>query len=223
MDYSYLYGSIQFSEKMLKEIGFTKENDVYSYQKAINDHFYIILTVSKEQIFAKVFDLDFDEEYLPFSNKSSSGKMVSSIRKQVEGMVKELLKPCMIDHSMKEKVLTYVKEKYGTDPEYPWEDCNATLKTNNSHKWYGLLMDIPYSKLQKDSLNDSIIHAINIKCDKEMIQTLIDYQHFFPAYHMNKTYWITILLNQTLDESLLYKLIDQSYALVEKQKKPRFF
>ena len=41
---------------------------------------------------------------------------------------------------------------------------------------------------------------------------------FFGAYHMNKTYWFTILLDQKLSWKQLQKLIDESYRLVSAGK-----
>ena len=58
----------------------------------------------------------------------------------------------------------------------------------------------------------------NLKNRPEFIQELIDYKCFYPAYHMNKTYWFTILLDQKLSWKQLQKLIDESYRLVSAGK-----
>ena len=112
-------------------------------------------------------------------------------------------------------LLDYVKEKYGTIPEEPWEDNNhATIKTSNSKKWYGIFMYIPYKTLGLDKSGK--IDVLNVKLNPELIQSLIDKKHFFPAYHMNKKYWITILLDSDMDMDLVKSLIDESFKLVEK-------
>ena len=40
--------------------------------------------------------------------------------------------------------------------------------------------------------------------------------HIFPAYHMNKNNWITIWLDETLPNGLIFELIKKSYLLSAK-------
>ena len=62
------------------------------------------------------------------------------------------------------------------------------------------------------------VWAVNLKADSEQIPQLVDQKSIFPAYHMNKKYWITILLTAVTDFEKLCDLTCQSYALVEKKK-----
>lgn len=77
-------------------------------------------------------------------------------------------------------------------------------------------MHIPYRSLGIDV--DGMTDVCNLKNRPEFIQELIDYKCFYPAYHMNKTYWFTILLDQKLSWKQLQKLIDESYRLVSAGK-----
>lgn len=49
-----------------------------------------------------------------------------------------------------------------------------------------------------------------------MIKELIKIDGFYRAYHMNKKSWISIILDNTLDNEIIYSLIDQSYNNVNK-------
>lgn len=49
-----------------------------------------------------------------------------------------------------------------------------------------------------------------------MIKELIKMDGFYRAYHMNKKSWISIILDNTLDNEIIYSLIDQSYNNVNK-------
>ena len=42
---------------------------------------------------------------------------------------------------------------------------------------------------------------------------------FFPAYHMNKEHWISILLDRPELDGSIKKLLQMSYELTEKNKK----
>ncbi|MCR0350613.1 MmcQ/YjbR family DNA-binding protein [[Clostridium] innocuum] len=46
----------------------------------------------------------------------------------------------------------------------------------------------------------------------------MDHVCYFPAYHMNKTYWFSVLLDQKLSWEQLQRLIDESYQLVNEAK-----
>ncbi|MFN5335180.1 MAG: MmcQ/YjbR family DNA-binding protein [Bacteroidota bacterium] len=59
----------------------------------------------------------------------------------------------------------------------------------------------------------------NVKCNPERALQLRDeYISIIPGYHMNKKHWNTIILDGTVPSSLIYELIDHSYALVSAKK-----
>ena len=57
--------------------------------------------------------------------------------------------------------------------------------------------------------------SINLKCNPEKaIELRESYQGIQPGYHMNKTHWNTVYLNEDVSDQLLVELIDHSYELV---------
>ncbi len=59
--------------------------------------------------------------------------------------------------------------------------------------------------------------SINLKCDPEDAQVLrSQFEAIIPGYHMNKDHWNTIVLDGSLPEDLVTKLIEDSYYLVAK-------
>ena len=62
------------------------------------------------------------------------------------------------------------------------------------------------------------INVINLKAEPSEIAALVDNKVVFPAYHMNKKHWITVLLSNNLPEKKLFGLIDRSYDLVTSKK-----
>lgn len=69
----------------------------------------------------------------------------------------------------------------------------------------------------------SIPPWINLKANPSDVVNLIEtYEFIFPGYHMNKKYWITVVLVDNISDSLLKRLIDNSYLeVVEKLPKYR--
>lgn len=118
-----------------------------------------------------------------------------------------------------QSVFEYVKKKYNTDPDYPWNDSNVVLRHSDSRKWYAVVMKVRADKLGMSGTN--LVEVMNVKCDPALISVLRTKEGFFPAYHMNKDSWISILLDERVSEQEVKQLLDLSYELTQTEKKAR--
>ena len=180
---------------------------------------YAVFVIAGKSFEVNVFDADTDEEYLPFNVLDNITGFVTGIREQVEDLVQEIKEKCLLNSNMKLRLMEYCERKFGTEPEAPWEDSPDayTFKTAKRNKWYALFMTIPYKSL--GLVAKGTLDVVNIKLPPAKVLDLIDRVHFYPAYHMNKKHWITIVLNKEVDEPLVQQLLEESYGLVEKLKK----
>ena len=114
----------------------------------------------------------------------------------------------------REEIYEYVKKQYGTVPEYLWKESpeSAVLRHKNG-KWYAVLMQVEKSRLGLDG--NTKIDIINVKCDPDMVGLLTQTYGFLPGYHMNKKYWITMLLDGTVSEAKILDFLDMSYDLID--------
>lgn len=121
--------------------------------------------------------------------------------------------------SQRERLLRYAAENYGTTPEYPWDGTPdaAVLRHPGNQKWYGLLMRIPVGKAGTCAGRNGGHPQCEVQSPGDRLAPAK--ARIFPAYHMNKTHWITILLDGTLPEPELFWLLDESYTLT--MPKPR--
>lgn len=120
----------------------------------------------------------------------------------------------------REELTQYILETYNADQDYPWVKYpNFTVFRHESNKkWFALIMDISRSKLGLQG--DEIIDVVNLKCDPILIGMLRQEKGFYPAYHMNKTSWITAALDGIVPDDKLKMLLDMSFdATAEKVKK----
>ena len=61
------------------------------------------------------------------------------------------------------------------------------------------------------------LYQINLKCDPQQAVMLRDiFSAVKPGYHMNKTHWNTVLLDGSLPQGEIERMIDHSYTLVVK-------
>lgn len=115
--------------------------------------------------------------------------------------------------SYRQDVLDFAAKQYGTEPEYLWASAPdyAVLRHQN-RKWYGLIMDVPREKL--GLAGPERVDILNVKCDPHMIGSFRRRNGFLPAYHMNRSHWLTILLDGTADKETICSLLDMSYDLI---------
>ena len=122
-----------------------------------------------------------------------------------------------MDELKREEIYEYVKKQYGTVPEYLWKESpeSAVLRHPNG-KWYAVLMKVEKSKLGLEG--DTKVDIIDVKCDPDMVGLLTETYGFLPGYHMNKKYWITMLLDGTVSEAKILDFLDMSYDLIDGKK-----
>ncbi len=109
---------------------------------------------------------------------------------------------------------TFIHENFGgIAQDWPWEDTPeyTVFRHAGSRKWFALIANVKYQTLGIDSPGN--VDFINLKCDPDLIETLVHEPGILPAYHMNKRHWVTLLLDDTCDADKIKSLIDLSYRL----------
>ncbi len=127
----------------------------------------------------------------------------------------------MTDCLQRERIIQYAKDRFGTEVEYLWADIpkGAVLRHSASKKWYGLIMDVSSAKLGLPG--DGTVDVLDIKCSTIMIGSLLSEKGFFPAYHMNKNHWISILLDDSVPDDQIFLLLELSYDSVAPRRGKR--
>ena len=118
-------------------------------------------------------------------------------------------------------ILKYAEKNYKAKPEHLWEKYPGygVLRHRENKKWYAVLMDIPQNKVGLEG--EEAVDILDVKCEPDMVVSLSLQQGFFPAYHMNKKHWITIILDGTVADHEIYNLLDMSYELTQTKAKAR--
>ena len=114
--------------------------------------------------------------------------------------------------------LTYCQNTYGTVADYPFDDDfeTAVLRHRDTRKWYAIAMRVSRRKFGFDS--DEVIDVVNLKLPTEMFGSFGAADGVYPAYHMNKLHWISVLLPDAPDDTVQF-LVDVSYESTKLKKK----
>ncbi|MCB1080704.1 MAG: MmcQ/YjbR family DNA-binding protein [Chlamydiia bacterium] len=104
----------------------------------------------------------------------------------------------------------YCLKKKGVQETYPFDDSALVMKVVG--KMFCLTNVKP---LTINSVEEKAFHHISVKCDPEMGDDLKrNHKDIIPGWHLNKTHWISLLMEGNLKDDMIKMLIDHSYDLV---------
>ena len=100
-------------------------------------------------------------------------------------------------------LLTEIERRYGVVPEYLWRDAPdyAVFRHAENRKWFA-------------------VWVLNVKALPENLVILRGMDGVLPAYHMNKSHWLSLHL-AALSDAVILDLLDDSFQLTRKKFKPR--
>ena len=206
-----------FSKEQLKSFGFKEEVDKLVYKKEILDsNFLIEIVFANNQLTIEVYDLEFDEIYSLFSVDSAVGETVQNIRENVEKLLSLILGLADESGKISSEIIDYCNNKYGGNRVNPFKKYPDILAlVNEKNKWYALFLDVDYNKLNKNTDITTKVKILNVKYPTDKILEIIDNKNIFPAYHMNKKHWISIVIDKNIKLETIKELIGISYSLVK--------
>jgi len=118
----------------------------------------------------------------------------------------------------KQTFLTHCLNTYGTSPDHPFDEDfqTAVLRHADNQKWYAIVMRVSRRKFGFDS--DEVIDVVNLKLPIEMFGSFGAADGVYPAYHMNKLHWISVLLPDVPDD-MVWFLVNVSFEATKSSKK----
>ena len=118
----------------------------------------------------------------------------------------------------KQSFFRHCLSSYGTSPDYPFDENfeTAVLRHADNRKWYAIVMRASRRKFGFDS--DEMIDVVNLKLPTEMFGSFGAADDVYPAYHMNKLHWISVLLPDAPEEIVQF-LVNVSFEATKVPKK----
>lgn len=115
----------------------------------------------------------------------------------------------------REKLFEYIKSEYGVSGEFPWKKWPeyAIFRHVENSKWFAVFLVVSRSKFGLE--DEENMEILNLKLDPILIYSLRQEEGIYPAYHMNKEYWVSVDIATYPDDNL-YDLIEMSYNNTKK-------
>ena len=215
-----IFKAYQFNSKKAKEYGFIENQGVWTYSSTIlQGDFLMMVTVEEGDLSFQVYDQETGDLYPQVHMESMRGTFVGSVREACLEVLYSIRKACFEVQEFlcpqTKRIMALVQEKYGNQLEYLWEKSpdTAVLRHEDNQKWYAILMRIPWDRLDKG--RDGLVESVNLKHDQ--VADLLSLMGIYPAFHMNKRYWISLPLDDTLTDEKVLELFEKSYFLTSKK------
>lgn len=203
------------SQATLAEWGF--ENGQVRYV-LVEGEFELHMTLSDQELELVVYDLAMEEPYTLFEVASASGALVTALRQQVDEIINRILGQQVQDNPLVERLVDHVATTYGLAPAHPFKRHPEIIgfKVPTVDKLFGIFLPVDYCRLDKTSSRTDQVLVLNLKGQPDHILERIDKCRYFPAYHMNKKHWFSVLLDAQTDWDQLTSMLAESYRLVKK-------
>lgn len=212
-----IFQRAQVDFNQLANYGFKKSGNSWLCTKTFmsGDFKAVVRVDANGNVSGDVYETDSDEIYIPLRVESMAVGFAGTVRKEYEKILEDIKAHCCylnyFIHPQANRLSSKIYERYGDKPVFPWNDFSGgVFKNPNNGKWYALIMNIDFAKLDKK--RSGKVEVVNIKLNEDKILELHKQEGFYPAYHMNKKNWISIVLNDTVSDDMLFILLDESHA-----------
>ena len=215
-----IFKSYQFNQEKARAYGFVESSGVWTYSCMIlQGDFVMTVSITADNVNFQVFDQEMGDLYPQVHMESMTGSFVASVREACLEILYQIRKACFEIQDFicpqTKRIMIQVQEKYGNQLEYLWEKSpdTAVLRHESNKKWYAVLMRISWDKLEKG--REGLVEAVNLKHDQ--VADLLSQKGIYPAFHMNKRYWISVALDDTLSDKMVLELIEKSWNSTSKK------
>ena len=215
-----IFKAYQFNKEKAHTYGFVENQGVWTYNTTIlQGDFLMMVTVEDGDLSFHVYDQETGDLYPQVHMESMRGTFVGSVREACLEELFDIRKACFEVQEFlcpqTKRIMVLVQEKYGNQLEYLWEKSpdTAVLRHEDNQKWYAILMRISWDRLDKG--REGLVEAVNLKHDQ--VADLLSQKGIYPAFHMNKSYWINVPLDDKLSDQQILDLIKTSWDLTRKK------
>ena len=215
-----IFKSYQFNKEKARDYGFVENGEVWTYScQILQGDFIMTVSITTDNVSFLVFDQETGDLYPQVHMESMRGSFVGSVREACLEILYQIRKACFDVQDFicpqTKRIMTQVQEKYGNQLEYLWEKSpdTAVLRHEDNQKWYAVMMRIPWDKLENG--REGLVEAVNLKHDR--VADLLSNKGIYPAFHMNKRYWLSLVLDDSLQDEEVIELIERSWNLTVKK------
>ena len=206
-----MFDKYKLVKQKLIPYGFQENKDEFILKKLIkNGEFEFTIRIMKGNVTLQLVDTDFGDEF----SLDRQGSFSAELNAECEKILLDLREKCFEKQwfifAQVNRLAKLINEKYGVIPEFLWDKTPdfGVFRNHQTKKWFGLVGNIAKNKITGDQTDEVEILNLNLK---GRITEFNNKVGIYPAYHMNKKNWVSIILDDTLTDDDIMWLIDISF------------
>ena len=217
-----IFKNKKFVSEKLEHFGFVNQDGRFIYSTEIVDGLFClnIQIYENKVIKTELVEKETNEVYY-LHLTDAEGTFLGKVREEYFAILNSVVEKCCENNIFKEDytnaLIEYIRKKYGDKLEYLWEkspDCAISRRKDNK-KWYLVILTVGKDKFGFETTEK--VEVLNIRADKESVPYLMDHSNIYPAYHMNKKNWISVILDGTVPLDEIFSFVDESYVIAGKR------
>lgn len=212
------FANYLFRPEALMAYGFSPRDGKLAFVQSLPEDCLEIVLTYDGALSGRIMDLSMGEEYVSYRVTGATGYS-AGIRQKFIDLLLDIREKCCRNQYFKSpqarRINEFIAAVLGGAPEFLWEKfpSYAAFRHGSSKKWYALIGAVPRYKLDTASKDRAIVEVINVKVDNMLIQDTLAREGYYPAFHMNKKSWASIILDDTLTDEEIQRRIKESYRV----------
>lgn len=213
--------SYQVNIPSLLPFGFIFSGNRYTYREVFMEgQFEAVVEVDEAgQLSSYVWDCEMEEVYTAHQVTAPAGAFVGQVREAYQSILDRVKEACCIalpfSKDQSNRIAQLIKEQWGDLPDFPFAKSTETgaFRHPANSKWYALVTQVKRGQLD-GSADQELVEIVNLKVDGREIAELLSQSGIYPAYHMSKKTWVSVLLDETVEDQMVFALLEKSRYLV---------
>lgn len=196
--------------------GFEPDGQTLVFERMLPEENFKICLRFDGEIKGKILDLATGEEYTNFRVESSTG-FGAEVRRKFTALLEDIRDKCCRNQYFRSeqgrRINDFIFEKYQSVPEFLWPNIPsyAAFRRSGSKKWFAVIGSVPRRKVDPASSSNREVEVINVKVDSAQIKEILSIGGYYPAFHMNKKCWVSIILDDTLSDEEIQERVSNSF------------
>ena len=196
--------------------GFEPDGQALAYEKKLPEENFKICLRFDGEIKGEILDLATGEEYTNFRVETSTG-FGAEVRQKFTALLEDIRDKCCRNQYFRSaqgrRINDYIFEKYHCVPEFLWPNIPsyAAFRRSGSKKWFAVIGSVPRRKVDPAASSNREVEVINVKVDSAEIIEILSLGGYYPAFHMNKKCWVSIILDDMLSDEEILERVNDSF------------
>lgn len=214
-----LFRCWQIQPEKLLLYGFQPDGDKLVFETPLPEERLRIFLTYDGELRGQIRDDVTGEEYTLYRVQTTTG-FSAEVRQKYRDLLLDIRARCCKNLHFRtaqaRRIGDFIFEAYHGSPEFLWPSLPtyAAFRRDGSKKWYAIIGSVPRRKIDAAADSNEPVEVINVKVDNSNIREILNLTGYYPAYHMNKKCWVSIILDDTLSDEEIRERVRDSFRSV---------